>query len=78
MSDNSFIEILDLESNKLQSFDTYHLDNQIYEILSMDVEVIDYQISKVLDILSKQKHDIILMFYYLEISDEEIAVRIPL
>lgn len=78
MSAISFIEILDLESNKLQSFDTYHLDNQIYEILSMDVEVIDYQISKVLDILSKQKHDIILMFYYLEISDEEIAVRIPL
>ena len=59
--------------NKLQTFDTYHLDNQMYEILSLNVEVTDYQIAKALDILSKRKRDIILMFYYLEISDEEIA-----
>lgn len=45
----------------------------MYEILSLNVEVTDYQIAKALDILSKRKRDIILMFYYLEISDEEIA-----
>lgn len=68
-----FSEISDLELNKLQSFDTYHLDNRIYEILSQYVEVADYQIAKALDILSKRKCDIILMFYYLEMSDEEIS-----
>jgi RNA polymerase sigma factor (sigma-70 family) len=68
-----FSEISDLELNKLQTFDTYHLANQMYEILSLDVEVTDYQIARALDILSKRKRDIILMFYYLEMSDEEIA-----
>lgn len=68
-----FSEISDLELNKLQTFDTYHLDNQMYEILSLEVEVADYKIAKALDILSKQKRDVILMFYYLEMSDEEIA-----
>lgn len=70
-----FSEISDLELNKLQTFDTYHLDNRMYEILSLDVEVTDYQIARALDILSKCKRDIILMFYYLEMSDEEIAEK---
>ncbi|URZ16643.1 RNA polymerase sigma factor [Clostridium felsineum] len=68
-----FSEISDFELNKLQTFDIYHLDNRMYKILSLDVEVTDYQIAKALDILSKRKRDIILMFYYLEMSDEEIA-----
>lgn len=71
-----FSEISDLELNKLQTFDAYHLDNQIYKILSLDVEVSDYQIAKALDILSKRKRDIILMSYYLEMSDEEIAEKL--
>ncbi|EHI99234.1 Sigma-70 region 4 type 2 [Clostridium sp. DL-VIII] len=68
-----FSEISDLELNRLQTFDTYNLDNNMYEILSLDVEVSDCKIAKALDILSKRKRDIILMFYYLEMSDEEIS-----
>ncbi|MCH3964593.1 MAG: sigma-70 family RNA polymerase sigma factor [Clostridium sp.] len=68
-----FSEMSELELNKLQTFDTYHLDSRIYKILSLNVEVIDYQIAEALDILPKRKRDIILMSYYLEMSDAEIA-----
>lgn len=66
-------EISDLELNKLHTSDTYHLDSRIYKILSLDVAVTDCQIAQALDVLSKRKRDIILMFYYLEMSDAEIA-----
>ncbi|GAY78730.1 hypothetical protein NBRC111894_4284 [Sporolactobacillus inulinus] len=39
----------------------------------MDVQVTDCQIAEALDTLSKRKRDIILMFYFLEMSDAEIA-----
>lgn len=68
-----FSEMSELKLSKLQTFDTYHLDSRIYEILSLNVEVIDYQIAEALDILPKRKCDIILMSYYLEMSDAEIA-----
>ena len=68
-----FSEMSELELDKLQTFDTYHLDSRIYEILSLNVEVIDCQIAEALDILPKRKRDIVLMSYYLEMSDSEIA-----
>lgn len=71
--ESPFSEVSDLKSNKLHTSDTYRLDGQTYKILSMDVGVADCQIAKALDTLSKRKRDIILMFYYLEMSDTEIA-----
>lgn len=71
-----FSEMSELELDKLQTFDTYHLDSRIYEILSLNVEVIDCQIAEALDILPKRKRDIILMSYYLEMSDSEIADKL--
>ncbi|WP_058953094.1 RNA polymerase sigma factor [Clostridium tyrobutyricum] len=68
-----FSEISELELNKLQTYDSYHLDSQIYEILSLNVEVADCQIAEALDTLPKRKRDIILMSYYLEMTDAEIA-----
>ncbi|KOF57975.1 sigma-70 family RNA polymerase sigma factor [Clostridium sp. DMHC 10] len=68
-----FSEISELELNKLQTSDSYHLDSQIYEILSLNVEVADCQIAEALDTLPKRKRDIILMSYYLEMTDAEIA-----
>lgn len=71
--ENLFSEVSDLDLNKLGTSDTYHLYHQFYKVLSMDVEVTDCQIAEALDILSNRKRDIILMFYYLEMSDAEIA-----
>ncbi|WP_254904793.1 RNA polymerase sigma factor [Clostridium tyrobutyricum] len=68
-----FSEISELELNKLQTSDSYHLDSHIYGILSLNVEVADCQISEALDTLPKRKRDIILMSYYLEMTDAEIA-----
>lgn len=68
-----FSEISDFELNKLQIFDTYNLDKRTYKVLSLNVEVTDCQIAKTLDTLPERKRDIILMFYYLEMSDAEIA-----
>lgn len=71
-----FSEMSELELNKLQTFDTYHLDSRIYEILSLNVEVTDCQIAEALDTLPKCRRDIILMSYYLEMSDAEIADKL--
>ncbi|MEA5009770.1 sigma-70 family RNA polymerase sigma factor [Clostridium tyrobutyricum] len=68
-----FSEISDFELNKLRIFDTYNLDRRTYKVLSLNVEVTDCQIAKTLDALPERKRDIILMFYYLEMSDAEIA-----
>lgn len=71
--ESPFSEVSDLELNKLHTSDTYRLDSQTYKVLSKDVEITDCQISEALDTLSKRWRDIILMFYYLEMSDSEIA-----
>ncbi|GEB76768.1 MULTISPECIES: RNA polymerase sigma factor [Sporolactobacillus] len=68
-----FSEVSDLDINKLHTTDTYRLDRRFYKVLSMDVQVTDCQIAEALDTLSKRKRDIILMFYFLEMSDAEIA-----
>ncbi|KAA8666746.1 hypothetical protein [Clostridium sp. HV4-5-A1G] len=39
-----FSEISELELNKLQTSDSYHLNSQIYEILLLNVETADCQI----------------------------------
>lgn len=71
-----FSEVSDLD--KLGISDTYHLYRRFYKVLSMDVEVTDCQIAEALDTLSNRKRNIILMFYYLEMSDAEIAKELGL
>lgn len=68
-----FSEVSDFDLNRLSTSDTYQLYRQFYKVLSMDVEVTDCQIAEALDTLPQRKRNIILMFYYLEMSDVEIA-----
>lgn len=73
-----FSEVSDFGLDKLGTSDTYHLYHRFYKVLSMDVEVTDCQIAEALDTLSNRKRNIILMFYYLEMSDAEIAKELGL
>lgn len=66
-------EISNIELKMLPIFDTYHLDSRMYKILSFNVEVRGSKIAEVLDILPERKRNIILIFYYLEMSDTDIS-----
>ncbi|WP_100489210.1 sigma factor-like helix-turn-helix DNA-binding protein [Sporolactobacillus pectinivorans] len=68
-----FSEISNIDLKMLPIFDTYHLDSQMYQVLSFNVEVRNNKIAKALDMLPERKRNTILMFYYLGMSDVEIS-----
>lgn len=71
-----FSEMPEKELNHLQVADTYHLDGKCYLILKFRVEVGNEAIVNALDNLPEEKRNILLMFYFLEMSDAEIALEL--
>lgn len=71
-----FSEMPEKELNRLQTVDTYHLDSKYYLILKFRVEVGNAAVANALDSLPKEKRNILLMFYFLEMSDAEIALEL--
>ena len=71
-----FSELSEKELNRLQTLDTYHLDGKYYLILKFRVEVGSEVGVNALDSLPVEKRNILLMFYFLEMSDAEIALEL--
>lgn len=71
-----FSEMSERELNCLQKVDTYHLDGKYYLMLKFRVEVGNEAIVNALDNLPEEKRNILLMFYFLEMSDAEIALEL--
>lgn len=53
--------------------DEYDLETRIFQVLGYDVEVKDALIVEALKLLSDKKRDVVLLAYYLDMSDMEIA-----
>ena len=53
--------------------DEYDSDYSCFEVLGMKVKVNNEQLAEALKLLPEKKLDILLMFYFLEMSDAEIA-----
>lgn len=53
--------------------DEYDLETRIFQVLGYDVEVKDALIVEALKLLSDKKRDVVLLAYYLDMSDTEIA-----
>lgn len=53
--------------------DEYDLKTRIFQVLGYDVEVKDALIVEALKLLSDKKRDVVLLAYYLDMSDMEIA-----
>ena len=68
-----FSEISDLELNKAGVYDKYSSDYTAFNVLGMEVQVSDDQLSKALKCLPERKRNIILLSYFMDMSDAEIG-----
>lgn len=62
----------------LQHTDHYAPDRQIFVVQNMSFEVRDGDLVRALSTLPVQQLSIILLFYYLDLKDEQIAKRLQL
>lgn len=68
-----FSEIPDLELNRAGVYDKYSSDYTAFNVLGMEVQVSDDQLSKALKCLPERKRNIILLSYFMDMSDAEIG-----
>ena len=68
-----FSEMSDAELNELYCYDEYDLAQYTFKVLGYDIKIKDDLLGEALDLLPGKKRDIVLMSYYLELSDEEIG-----
>ena len=74
----TFSDLSDIDLSELTSTDTYNLDSCTFSVLGMDVIVTDAILAKALQILPEKKQNIVLLFYFLDMSDAEIAETLHL
>lgn len=66
-------ELSEKELSKFFTMDEYGIENQYFQVLGYDIEVKDARIAEALQTLTEKKRNVILLSYYLEMSDAEIA-----
>jgi RNA polymerase sigma factor (sigma-70 family) len=72
----SFSELSAKEMDQLYTEDKYFVTEQIFNVLGLDVIVTDDVIAGALESLPERKRDIILLSYFLELSDREIGDKL--
>lgn len=66
-------ELSTKDMNELFIVDEYKIENQCFQVLDYDIEVKDTLIAEALRALSEKKRDVILLSYFMDMSDAEIA-----
>lgn len=73
-----FSELSERELAQLSETDRYFFIEKIFDVLGSEVVVSDEDIAGALDRLPKLKRDIVLLSYFLELSDSKIGKRLDL
>ena len=75
----SFSDIPDYEQERFGKKDEYASDYTVFNILGIEVWVEDDQLSNALKSLTEKKRNIILLSYFMDMSDSEISefIKIP-
>lgn len=68
-----FSELSERELSQLYAMDEYSTDYHLFQVLGYDVEVKNALIGEALEALSEKKRNIILLSYFMDMSDEEIG-----
>ncbi len=68
-----FSELSKKELNRLFVMDEYGVENSHFKVYGYDIEVKDALIAEALQALSERKRNVILLSYFLEMSDADIA-----
>lgn len=71
--ESPFSDLSELELNHHCTTDEYCCDYTAFNVLGMEVHVADDQLSKALKILPEKKRNIILLSYFMDLSDAEIG-----
>lgn len=66
-------ELPEKELSKLFTMDKYNLETHRFQVLGYDIEVKDALIAEALQTLTEKKRNVILLSYFLDMSDAEIA-----
>ncbi len=74
--EKSFSDLSAKEIDQLYTEDKYFVTEQIFNVLGLDVIVTDDVIAEALQSLPERKRDIILLSYFLELSDREIGDKL--
>ena len=74
----SFSELSEQELKQLSTTDKYFVFEQIFNVLGNDIIVNNESIAEALKNLPERKRDIILLSYFLELSDGEIGEKLNL
>lgn len=72
----SFDELSEQELQSLCVSDEYFADEYIFDILGGSVTVRNERLAKALQSLTERKRDIILLSYFLDMTDREIAEKL--
>lgn len=69
----SFCEIPELELNQLGVTDKYSIEFTSFDVFGTEVRVYDEKLCEAIKKLSERRRNVVLMFYFLELPDAEIA-----
>lgn len=69
----SFCELPDIIVEKISAWDDYDTDYTIFNVCGMDIRILDDRLAEALKQLPEKKRNNVLMYYFLEMSDTEIA-----
>lgn len=68
-----FSDLSEKEMNKLYTLDEYAAENYLFQVLHYDVYVRDALIAEALGHLTKRKREVILLSFFMDMNDREIA-----
>ena len=69
----SFSELPDITVESLSTWDDYETNYTIFNVCDIDIKVFDDELAEALKQLPEKKRNNVLMYYFLEMSDTEIA-----
>ena len=74
----SFSELTEGELEQLKTDDEYIVESEMFRVLDYDIEVKDELIGEALKYLPEKKRNVILLSFFMDMSDTEIAKHINL
>lgn len=66
-------ELSQKEQNRLFTVDEYKAENKCFQVLGYDIEVKDALLAEAIQSLSEKKRKVVLLSYFMYMSDAEIA-----
>lgn len=66
------------ELNKMSVTPDFEIYREVFEVDGIEIVINDYDLIQSLKQLPTKKRDVILLYYFLELTDEEIATKLEL